>query len=150
MVPTSVLELSIGTAMGADTTKLAEATPFVAIHLAKAAFTPSRELVLSDLTEATFDGYGALHAASAATQVFIDPATGDQIVQCREPAGGWHFVSTGVTGLPETIYGYYLTDAAGAVLYASEVFDTPVEITASGQGVDIGQVRLRLPAGSIS
>lgn len=135
---------TIGTLMGADTAWLADATPFVEVHLAQNAFTPGPTLALGDLTEATFTGATALHAASAATQVFKDPANGNQIMQVREPAGGWHWVTTDAVNLPQTIYGYYLTTGDGDPLIAAALFDTPIVLSATGQAIDIGQVRFRI------
>lgn len=132
--------------LGADTGTLAAGTPFVEVALVKAPFTPGPDLVLADLTLADFDGYAALHAASAATQVFKDPATGENIIQVREPAGGWHWATTGVTNLPQTIHGFALLDPTGATVYGAELLDAPVVLTASGQGVDIPEARFRLNA----
>ncbi len=150
MLPTKVLEAAIAAAIGADVTTLAEATPFVEVQLYKAAFTPGPDLVPGSVTEADFDGYGAKHAASAATQVFTDPATGEKLIQVREPAGGWHWETSGITHLPMTIYGYGLAKSDGSALYATATFDTPIVLNGSGQGIDVPQVRLRLPSGFMS
>lgn len=149
MTPTTVIQSAVGTLLGADTTTLAEATPFVEVHLIKSPFTPAPTLVIGDLTLADFDGYAPLHAASAATQVFIDPATGDQIVQVREPAGGWHWATTGITNLPQTIHGFALTKADGSILYGAELLSPVVILNGSGQGLDVDQVHFRIPNGSI-
>jgi len=136
----------IAALIGADTANLAEATPFVALHLAMAAFTEDVALEVGDLVEATFDGYAAIHAASAATQVFIDPVTGLWVLQVREPAGGWHWVTSGTTNLPQTIYGYYITNAAGTTLLGVHRFATEEQVLlqVAGQGVDVPQARFYL------
>ncbi len=138
---------AIAALIGADTGKLAEATPFVALHLAKAAFTEDVNMVVGDLVEADFDGYAAIHAASAATQVFVDPLEGLWTLQVREPAGGWHWVTSGTTtALPQTIFGAYLTNAAGTVLLGVRRFTATEEVLlqALGQGVDVDQARFIL------
>lgn len=134
--------------IGADTGGLAEATPFVAVRLAKTAFTEDVALVIGDMDEADFDGYAELHAASAATQVFLDPVTGLWTLQVREPAGGWHWVTSGVTNLPQTIYGFYLTDAAGTLLLGVHRFASEDEVLLQivGQGVDVPNARFALNA----
>lgn len=147
MMPSKALEAAIAAAIAADTATLAEATPFVSVLLIKAAFTPSPELVIGDLSEANFDGYATLHAASAATQVFTDPETGERIIQVREPAGGWHWETTGTTGLPQSIHGFALAKADKSVLYGTEAFDEPIVLNGTDQGVDVDQVRFRLPSG---
>lgn len=146
MTPSAVMEDSVATLIGADTTKLAEATPFVQVILLKAAFTESRNLVLADLVEADFDGYAGLHADSAATQVFNDPGTATKEIQLREPAGGWHWVTSGVTHLNQTIYGYAVTNAAKTVLLGTHAENLGT-LSAIGQGIDIPQVRFKLPTG---
>lgn len=156
MVPTGAVASAWAALIGADTGTLAEATTFVAVHLAKAPFTPAPQLAIGGLTEATFTGATAIHAASAATQVSVDPATGDIIIQVREPAGGWHWATGDAVGLPQTIYGFYLTNAAGTTLLASDLMrsedgtPTPIVLSAAGQGIDIDQVRFRLPSGYAS
>lgn len=149
MLPTTALLERMADLLGADTVTLAAPTTFVEVHLAKNAFTPTPDLVIGDITEADFDGYAPLSAASAATQVFVDPSTGDIILQVREPAGGWNFQTTGITNLPQDIYGYVLTDAAGAVVHGSEVLDAPVHLDGAGQGFDLPNVRFRLNAGAM-
>lgn len=54
----------------------------------------------------------------------------------------------GNPGSPETIYGYYVTDNADAVLLGSALLDTPVTISASGQGLDIANIKLRFRTNS--
>lgn len=135
---------TIGQLMGADTTYLAEATPFVAVALVKMPFSPGPYLTFDDLTFADFDGSDPLHAVSAATQVFTDPANGEQIMQVQEHAGGWHWVVTGDTNLNQVIYGYALLNADGDALIAADLFDLPITLNAIGQGVDVPQVRFRI------
>lgn len=139
---------TIAPLLGADTGVLAEATPFVQVFLIKEAFTEDVALVMGDLVEADFDGYAALHAASAATQVFIDPVTGKWTLQVREPAGGWHWATSGLTNLPQTIYGFGLADAAGTVLWGVHRFasDEEVLLQIVGQGVDVANARFALNA----
>jgi len=149
MLPTKDLVERMADLLGADTVTLAAPTTFVEIHLAKAPFTPTATLVIGDIEEADFDGYLPLSAASAATQVFTDPATGDVMIQVREPSGGWNFQTSGVTNLPQTIYGFVLTDAAGAVVHGSELLDVPVVLDGAGQGFDVPNVNFRLMLGAM-
>lgn len=145
MVPAQAFIDAIATAIGADTDWLAAPTTFVALHLAKAAFTPSPALDIGTLEEANFVGYAAIHAASAATQVFKEPDSEQLVIQVREPAGGWHFETTSGVGLPQTVYGYYLTSSDGTDLIGSALLpDGPFTFTDNGQGLDIAQVRFLL------
>lgn len=149
MTPSRGFLASIATVVGASAAFLAELTPFVLVTLLKASFTPSLDLDPATVTPADFTGATAKHAASASTQVFLDSATGEYVMQVNEPAGGWHWQATNSTNLPQVIYGYMVTDSAGAVLIGSELFDTPKSIGLVGHGVDIGNVRFKLAQGAI-
>jgi len=145
MLGTLALADRLGVLLGADTVSLAEPTTFVKVHLAMEPFTPSLGLSVGDLVEATFTGYAEKSASDAATQVFKDPNSGEQVMQVKEPAGGWHWQTGGGFVGPQTIYGYYLTDMAGTILWASELLPEPVVLITAGQGVDVDQVRVKLP-----
>jgi hypothetical protein len=144
MQPSQLLLNRLGALLAGDTTTIAPAAGGVKVHLAQNAFTPSLSLALASLTEATFTGYAALLGAVGGQQNFADPTTGNGIVQIVEPLGGWHWATTGTTSLPQTIYGYYMTDNGVANLYAAALFSSPITLTASGQGIDIAQIRLAI------
>jgi hypothetical protein len=148
VIPTTAVLQQIADLLAADATTLAPAADACHVHLAMAPFTPSADLLLAGLTEADFDGHTALNAGIGPQESYTDPVTGLRIVQLLEPAGGWHWVTSGVTNLPETIYGYYVTDNANAVLYGSALLPTPVTLNAVGQGIDLPYVRLTFLSGS--
>lgn len=149
MLAAQVLIDRIATLLAGDATTLAQ-VGLVNVHLAKAPFTPGPDLVIGDMTEADFDGYAALAVDSATAQVFTDPTTGEKIIQLDEPAGGWTWITTGVTNLPQTIYGAYVTNSANNVLYGAELLDVQPVLNASGDGVAVGQVRFRVNAGALT
>lgn len=145
MQPSQALANSASTLVAADTTNLAAATA-VKLHLAAATFTPSLSLTVASFTEATFTGYAPLAAGATGTQVqFFDPATNNSIVEVKAPAGGWFFKTTASTGLPQTIFGSYLTDNGSANLLGSQLLTPSVTLTATGQGVEIPTVRFTFP-----
>jgi hypothetical protein len=143
MIPSQAMLNRLAVILGADTGSIA-AVAAPKLHLAQNAFVPSPALVLGSLTEASFPGYGALAGAPGAVVPFTDPITGLQTVQLPDPAGGWHFSVTGAAGLPQTMYGWYVTDSGGVTLWGAQLFPAPVVITASGQGVDVAFVRFQL------
>lgn len=149
MIPTTPLLSAMAALLAADPATLAEVAK-VGVKLVKAAFVPGIGLVAGDLTYADFDGSGALAVSSATADVFTDPATGEVIIQLKEPAGGWHWVTTGVTNLPQTIYGAALRNSTGADLWGSVLLDNPVVLSAAGQGIDLAQVRFRVSNGALS
>jgi len=143
MLATKALVDRMATLLAADVTTLAEVA-LIELHLSKTAFTPGPIMVPGDFTEADFDGYAPIPVASAVAQVFNDPVTGDRIIQLNEPAGGWSFETTGVTNLPQTIFGAFLTDAAGAVVHGCERLPADIELTATDQGFSLPNIRFRL------
>ncbi len=141
MIPTNVILDSISLLVSTDATKLAHATLAVKVHLAKAAFVPAATRVIGDFTEANFTGFAAKLAAVGAQQNFFDPITGQRVVQLVEPAGGWHWQCGDALQLPQTIYGFYVTDNASAVVYGCALLPQTVLLSATGDAVDIGNVR---------
>lgn len=140
MVPSQALLNQVQTLVAADAASIGAATA-LKVHLAQAAFTPGPTLTVASFTEASFTGYAAISCVVGTAQKFNDVA-GGRVVQLLEPANGFHWQTTATTGLPQTIYGYYLTDNGSVTLWASALFTTPITLTTTGDAVDIGQVRL--------
>jgi hypothetical protein len=145
MQPSSVLANSASTLVAADVANLAAATA-TKLHLAIAAFVPSLALTMVSFTEATFTGYAPLAAGATGAQTqYFDPATGNSIVEVKAPAGGWFWKCTGGAGLPQTVYGSYLSDNGSANLLGSQLLANPITVTASGQGLEVPNVRFNFP-----
>lgn len=90
---------------------------------------PTQQNVFADFSEANFVGYAAVAGALVAPT--IDPQGNPQLVgsNCRFTAGA-------VAG-PQTIYGYYVTNAANNKLLWSEAFATPIVINGPGQMIGV-------------
>jgi hypothetical protein len=140
MQPTRALWRRGPDLLAADTTTLSQAANALQVHLAINNFAPGLDLLLASLTEATFPGYGAKNVGLNTQPVFYDAETGLLTIKLIEPAGGWLWQSTGVPAAAETIYGCYLTDNAGAILYGSQLLETPVTIDNTGQGIQIDNI----------
>lgn len=140
VIPTQTILDELQTLLAADTGTLAAVTA-LHVHLIKAPFVPSAQTDFTTLTPADFTGYAFIAAGTGTQQKFRDPITGELIVQMKEPAGGWHWAATGGANLPQTIYGWCLTDNADTVTYGSDLLPSPVLMQASGDGVDVDQVR---------
>ena len=108
-------------------------------------FTPDEDLTWADFTLADFDGSAALASPLGAQQFATDPLTGEQMVTMIEPAGGWRWETTGLTNLPQTVYGYILIDtlAAPDELLGITKLDTPIPLTVIGQEINIGAAQFR-------
>ncbi len=141
MLPMIALRKKLGTLLAADVPTLAPAVPNK-IALINAPFSLDENLLIGGLSLATFTGSAPIAGTAGAQGVGTDPLTGDQIITNRAPAGGWRYVCTVAPGAPETIYGFALTDTAGAVLLAAALLVTPIVITAIGDEVDLGAVTI--------
>lgn len=93
-------------------------------HLFQSPMVPSPALTLADFTaiEADFDGYAA-SAALTWGAVGTDPADRAWVT-----AQEVEWVPTGTT-TPNTIYGYYVTNAAGTALLFWDNFPDPIPVT---------------------
>jgi len=149
MQPTQTLLSTLAELLAGDVAYLAAAAA-KHVHWIKDVFTPDLTTDFTALVEADFDGYVALNAAAGAQQAFTDPITGQRVVQLIEPLGGWHSETTGVTNLPQTIYGYAVTDLADAVTLGSALLDTPVTLSGVGEAVDVSNIRLTFDVAPLS
>jgi len=147
--PTNTILLSLAELLAGDVANLAAAA-VKHIHLIKDVFTPAPDTDFTTLTEADFDGYAELSAAAGAQQAFTNPLTGERIVQMIEPLGGWHWEVSGVTNLPQTIYGFVLTDLADAETFGSALLDEPITLLGIGEAVDLANVRFTFVANPLS
>jgi hypothetical protein len=138
--PPNALLDQIAKLIAADATTLGSATA-LKLHLAMANFTPSPALLLAGLTEATFAGYAAINLVTGTQLEYVDGVSGLRTVELKAPAGGLNFTVTGAANLPQTIYGYYVTDNGVTVLYGSALFPSPINLTVVGQGFDVPPLR---------
>ena len=150
MLPVKAIRLTVGSLVAADATYLAPAADANKIALVKASFTPDENLVIGDVTLADFDGSTPLLVGVGAQNVGLNPATGDQRITLKDPAGGFRWVTTGLTNLPQTIYGAILMNNAGTTLLAMEVFDTPLVLQEVGQDVVRGSFGFDIVAAPLS
>jgi len=111
----------------------------VSVHLTKAPFTPSASTDLAALiaAEADFGGYAVQSAAAGGQLIYQDPVSGLWVVELIPAAGTFRFDTVGTTNLPQTVYGYFVTDSTNATLMGCGLLDTPVPLTAAGQGQDL-------------
>ena len=113
MQTTLAVREKAATLLAADATTLAPAADGNEIALVKAAFTPAESNVLADLTFADFDGSAPIVCGTGTQPTGLDPNTNDTLITIKPPAGGFRFATTGITNLPQTIYGFALTTTAG-------------------------------------
>lgn len=145
MVPTSVMLNTGQTLIGSDTGSLNPGALGCKVHLIQSNFTPGPATDFTTLTEADFTGATAIQQPVSGTHIYFDPVLQKRVIQINAPSGLWHWQASATTNLPQTIYGWCLTDNASAVTYGSDVFDTPILLQSTGDGVDIAEVRFALP-----
>jgi hypothetical protein len=142
MLPVLNLRISLGSLLAADVPTLA---PVAAnkIALIAADFTPSESLVLADLTFAAGTGMAPIAGVAGAQIVGNDPITQEQVITIKAPAGGWHWISSVPFTVPDTLFGYALTNGAGTVLLGVTKLDQPITIGNTGDFFDAGEVDIR-------
>lgn len=150
MIPTQALLDVAADAIATDTAALAAAL-FLHVYPVRNPFVPGPNLTVGDVTKATFLADTSKATTSATMLTDKDPQTGEWIITVPEPAGGWHW-STGAApvGLPETIYGFALTNVGESELWGTVALDTPIVLTGADEGFDLGQVQFRLSNSAMS
>lgn len=149
MLPMRALRLALGELLAADTTTLAPVTANK-VALIVAAFSLTENLVVGDLTLASFTGSTPKSGAAGAQQAGVDPVTGDQVVTILAPAGGWRWECTAAPGVPQIVYGFALLDSTLATLLGAAILDNPVSIANVSDFVDLGKVDIRFVARPMS
>jgi hypothetical protein len=137
------LRESIAEAFAADTNFLAVAINGNKVHLLDADFLEDENLVLANVSLASFTGSTGLVATAGVQQAGVDPTTREQLVTLVEPAGGWRWENTADEVNPISIYGYALLDNAEAVLLAVKRFALPINIQFIGDEINIGAATFR-------
>lgn len=141
MVPSQSIFDAMVTLLAADATGLANTTANK-LALVVSTFTPSRSLALANITLATFTGSTPLSVGTGTQQVFVDPISNLKLIQLKEPAGGFNWICTATPGTPETVYGWALLVNDLSAILGSGLLDTPIPISAAGQGVSIPYCRM--------
>lgn len=150
MYATKALRAAAADLLAANAATLAPAVAANVIALVMAPFTPGEDIALGDLTFATFDGSTPIAVGVGTQPTAFDPNNNDNIIDLKPPVTGFRWETTGVTNLPQTIYGFaLLTDGLAAVL-ATERFVNNVELTAINQRVDVGAPVIRQQANSMT
>lgn len=149
MIPTKSLRNACMELLAADVATLAPvAGNKIALYTNNG--TPSENSVLADFTLATFTGSTPKEATPGTQPEGYVPTTGDSKIDISPPVGGFRFECTAAPTPPQTVYGYIMTDNAGAVYLAGQRFPAPITIANVGDAIEIGNLSLTLLANSIS
>lgn len=144
MTPMIALREKLATLLAADSATLAPAANANKMMLFTNSVTETENLSATDLVEANFDGYAAIDGTVGTQETGIDPATGDQIITMTPPLAGWRWKTTGVTNMPQNVFGFALVDHTKATLLAVEMFTTPITLNDVGQQIDLGAATMRI------
>lgn len=135
--------------LAADTATLAPATANK-LALFQNDATPNEGMTIADFTLADFDGSTPIAGVTGAQLEGLDPNNTDAIISIKPPASGYRWETTGVTNLPQTIYGAVLIDDTGATVLGAVRFTEAIELTAANQVIEVGPVQFRQQANSVS
>lgn len=147
MTPTKAVRERAVTLLGADTTTFNQPTDELVVRLFQNAAVPTETMAIGDFTQADFGGYAGLDVALGACPEGLNPQTDDSQIRLISADGDYVWETTNTSNLPQTIYGFYVTDAGGSILYAAERFAFPVELTMTNQTVIIPTPTLGVPNG---
>jgi hypothetical protein len=100
---------------------------------------------------ATFTGATPKTVASGDQGAAQDPVTNQQQITVVEPAGGWRWVTTATTNLPQTIYGFALYDSTSPeTLIGSGLLPEAITLTDAAQEINLGTVKFTLVLSPLS
>jgi hypothetical protein len=143
---------AVQAAMGTDTTTFDKA---LWMFLIKAPFTDNPATVIADGDLASFDGSAPIARTAAALLAGVDPLTGDRISVVKPTTGSWTWATTGLTNLPQTIYGFGLGDSSvtlgGSHRMLLGQFEAPIPLAALvGQVINVDNPIVRITAPAIT
>lgn len=141
ILPMAFIRQALATLLASDTATLANGAGNH-IRLIKAPFALSENTLYADLSFADFTGAGSgINIVVGAQEVGQDVNTGDWVITLNPPVGGFRWITGDLLHLPQTIYGYAVTDSAGTTLIGLAAFDTPITLVAANQEINIGPAR---------
>lgn len=150
MKPTRAVRQKAMQLLAANADTLAPATDANTMCLIKNPFTESENIAVGDLTLADFDGSTPLAVVTGAQPEGLDPVSSASIVTLKPPAGGWRWEVTGVTNLPQTIYGIALMNDDQTVVLATKRFPDSIALANAEQVINLGPQLITLAANSMS
>jgi len=124
------------------------------LHLLKDDIAPSLDTVLDDTMIADFDGYAPSAIAAGVRATNYDGNSGDRLIVIPPAANANTFETTGLTHLPETVYGGVLSDSSTTIESPHGIayfrLDEPVQLTEADQGLTIPLIRVHVLTSAIS
>jgi len=150
MFASRAIRMAAVTRLASDTATLAQAADPNHMVLIASDFIPSEALVLADVDLASFDGSDPIEIELGAQPSGFEPGTDDSSISFSPPVGGFRWETTGITNLPQTIYGFAVMNEAETTILASELLPTPITLTVVNQVVEIPRAELILPKDSFS
>jgi len=99
------------------------------VHLYKNNFTPTVGSSVADFTECDFTGYAPVTSGSWTPPYLLPSGV------VASDLTRMHFQGGNPLTVPNTVYGYYITDIADTDLYFAARFDVPINIAAPLAGL---------------
>lgn len=104
------------------------------LHLFKTDVQPNQDSEPADFVEADFDGYAAIGFGATDWNTGVEPVSGNLVIEPPPDGVALQWECSGDTDLPQTIYGFYLTNETNDVVYGARRFDVPINLTTPGSG----------------
>jgi len=151
MVPTNTVFERMLSLLGADTATVGtvDAPTNCQVMLIKSTFVPGPTTRLADLDEADFDGYAQVACAGAPKPQSNDPSNGDSILTLTPSTGGFTWETTGLTNLPQTIFGYAVI-GHGPEIVGSALITPTVTLNGINQSITVATPTFHQPQGTIN
>jgi hypothetical protein len=148
--PIQAMVNALASLLAGATAYLAPSASANIVALIVAPFTKGPNLVVADLTLASFAGSTPIAGMTGTQDVGNDPNTGQQVITIIAPSGGWVFTCTTAPATPQTVFGYALLNNAGTTLLATEYLIPNTTITNIGDFIDLGKITFTLNPAPLS
>ena len=103
-------------------------------------FVPSKNLTVTDLELAEYDGGEAKDIPFGPQLFILDNTTGRKGVLLKEPVGGYKWICSVPPDPVKTVYGWAIINVDGDAVFFADLLPVPVPITAVGNAVEITAV----------
>lgn len=135
--------------LAADVGTLAPVADPIKIGLITELFVPSCDLLIADVTISALPGLAPIAGVVGPQHESLDPVTGENIVEVKEPLGGFRWETPGDFVGIVTVYGYALTNNAGTILYGTQLVNPPLALIAPNQALSAGPFQFRFDVNKV-
>lgn len=129
--------------LAADVGTLAPVTNPIKMGLITTNFNPNPDLLIGDVDISAVPGLLPITGVVGPQNESLDPVTGENIVEVKEPLGGFRWETPEDFVPPVTVFGFALINNAGTTLFATQLLTPPVQLIAGNQALSAGPFQFR-------